>query len=270
MNQIDTLRGIVAKIGRTEVDKIGADFSLRGPDLQGSARKAALAAAIRRQLGVNCPAAYSVATFGELEQALFGQHSAAPAPAATSNSNSTNPQLAVLPEQNAKFKDLRCGVDIEMISEMPETPDYREHEFYSDSFSQEEIAYCVLQENPRMHFAARWCAKEALYKCDPAFRSEKMSNIELAVSEQGGVFLRHRGNGTRRDLPHAVSVSHTNVFATAVVLMLPGGLPQSPPSTQPSTVSFQPPSPPSSLRRFTLAWLMAVGLALWALLRTFR
>ena len=66
--------------------------------------------------------------------------------------------------------DLACGIDIERVDAMPVTDDYWEHEFYKESFSKDEIAYCLLQENPRMHFAARWCAKEALVKCDPALQ----------------------------------------------------------------------------------------------------
>ena len=62
---------------------------------------------------------------------------------------------------------------------MPVTDDYWEHEFYKESFSKDEIAYCVLQENPRMHFAARWCAKEALVKCDPAFKGQSFATMEV-------------------------------------------------------------------------------------------
>ena len=69
--------------------------------------------------------------------------------------------------------DLACGIDIERVDAMPVTDDYWEHEFYKESFSKDEIAYCLLQENPRMHFAARWCAKEALVKCDPPSKANR-------------------------------------------------------------------------------------------------
>jgi phosphopantetheine--protein transferase-like protein len=270
MNQNESLRGIVAKIGRTEADKIGSDFSLRGGEFEGSIRKAALTAAIRRHLGVDSRAAFTAGTYGELEQALFGQPSAA---ASTGIGSPAAAPITNFPRQNGTLGGLRCGVDLEMISEMPETPDYREHEFYVDSFSPEEIAYCIMQENPRMHFAARWCAKEALHKCDPSFRADKMSNIELVRSEGDGVFLRVRGKDANRALPHAVSVSHTASFAVAVVVLPAAVISQpqpQPPSPPPAKFSAPAASPPASSRGMVLAWLAATGLALWALLRTFR
>jgi len=112
-------------------------------------------------------------------------------------------------------------LDIENIADLPEAPDYREHEFYQTMFTSEEIAYCIAQENPRMHFAARWCAKEALVKCDPAFRAEKLSSIEVVRQDTGAVFLRHHASGTARKLAHGVSLTHTNSIAAACVVLAP-------------------------------------------------
>lgn len=224
MSDVEVLRKIVSRIGGVEASQIGPDFPLEKSALKGSLKRAALAAAIRRDLGVTCPAAHTVKTFAELEQAVNGGATAAvaAAPALEAAPARVVPTMPTAPRFVSGGPDLRCGFDIEMISELPEADDYREHEFYVDSFSPEEIAYCVLQENPRMHFAARWCAKEALHKCDPAFRSEKMANVDVARKESGEVFLRHRVNGSVVTLPHAVSLSHTNQFAAAIVVQAPG------------------------------------------------
>ena len=64
---------------------------------------------------------------------------------------------------------LQVGLDVEDIRLLPQAKDYWEHEFYSGSFAKSEIAYAVLQAEPRTHFAGFWCAKEALRKCDPGF-----------------------------------------------------------------------------------------------------
>ena len=96
-----------------------------------------------------------------------------------------------------------------MIEHLPRVADYWEDPFYRDHFAPAEIAYCQLQETPALHFAARWCAKEALRKCDGAFLSTAMKDIEVVADETGAPFLvYHAGGGTRR-LPHAVSLSHT-------------------------------------------------------------
>jgi phosphopantetheine--protein transferase-like protein len=187
------------------------------------------------------------------------------------------PNSSISSSERPVTGEVRCGIDIEMISELPEAADYREHKFYRDSFTPEEIAYCLLQENPRLHFTARWCAKEALFKCDPAFRKEKMTDVEVARSEQGDVFLRHRVNGSNFTLPHSVSLSHTNALAAAVVVKTANGssrqrgigpgqpLPQSG-STGTSAAADDGPFPVLGV----LAWMVSLGVAILALLRTFR
>ena len=275
MQPTEILRGIVARLGETEPDKIGSEFSLKTRLLQSSARRAALAAAIRRQLGVNCPSVYSVSTFGDLERAVFGANAPATAQKSVPISQNARPLASTAVPQ---VGNLRCGVDIELIAELPETTDYREHEFYRDSFTPEEIAYCVMQENPRMHFAARWCAKEALHKCDPTFRDEKMSAVEVVRNEQGGVFLSYRTNGTIHRLPHAVSLSHTESLAAAFVVLSVNAngstrVPEA--NTRQNVSTAQPTAPATSTppkKSFpllpVLAWLVAFGLALVALIRT--
>jgi len=278
MNQLEVLRGIVAKLGETQPESIGPDFSLQSPALKGSIKRAALAAAIRRQLGVNCPAAHAVGTFAELERAVFGapaaetarpEGAAPPAPRPMPLPVALSP---LLPSQS-----LRCGVDIERVADLPEAADYREHEFYRDTFSPEEIAYCLLQQDPRMHFAGRWCVKEALYKCDSTLRPEKMAEIEVVRSDQGAITLRHRRNGEVRPLPHAVSLSHTNELAIAIVVRAADGAAE---TTAPAGAPADSGRPPgaavpvpqgSTLPLISaLAWLVAMGVSLWALFRSMR
>jgi phosphopantetheine--protein transferase-like protein len=208
METKEQLRQIVAQLAGLTPDAIGTDFSLRSRGLQSSVRRAALAAAIRRHLGVNVADVYSVVTFRDLEAAVLegdaqGVVSAAKPAAASALSG---------------IDDLACGIDIERVDAMPVTDDYWEHEFYKESFSKDEIAYCVLQENPRMHFAARWCAKEALVKCDPAFKGQSFATMEVIRNQSGEVSLAHHGNGTSRKPSHAVSISHTETIAAAVVV----------------------------------------------------
>ena len=75
-----------------------------------------------------------------------------------------------------------------------------------------------MQERPALHFAARWCAKEALKKCDPDFLSEEMKNLEVVFGESHQPSLNHYVGGEVRRLPHAVSISHTPLAAIAIVI----------------------------------------------------
>jgi phosphopantetheinyl transferase (holo-ACP synthase) len=171
---------------------------------------------------------------------------------------------------------------VELVENLPEADDPWTHPFYQEWFRPAEIAYCLMQEQPRLHFAARWCAKEALKKCDERFLREEMSRIELVRSPSGAVSLVHHAGETARPLPYAVSITHTPLLAAAVVTAAggasqeaAGGLPE--PTITPPTAPFPdreaapaPPAPRTSrmLGLLTLVIsLAALGLALAAHLR---
>jgi phosphopantetheine--protein transferase-like protein len=113
---------------------------------------------------------------------------------------------------------LQVGLDVEEIGALPAAVDYWEHEFYRESFSRSEIAYAVLQPEPRIHFAGFWCAKEALRKCDPGFAGAEPKLTAVAHDPNGRPYLTLISEGDPERLPHAVSISHTSDVATAVVV----------------------------------------------------
>ncbi|MBL9202215.1 MAG: 4-phosphopantetheinyl transferase family protein [Opitutaceae bacterium] len=270
MSQSENLRDIVAKLGGVGRDAVTPEFSLEVPALKGSLKRAALTAAIRRDLGINCRTAHLARTFGELTAAVFETApSATEAPSARASAPvaaapvvaTAAPRVAPLAAPSHPFSSgLRCGADIELVAALPEATDYREHEFYKSHFSPAEIAYCVLQSNPRMHFAARWCAKEALYKAEPALRATPLSAIEVVRAADGGVSFQHAGAA----LPHALSLSHTETQAVALVVA-PLPAPAAPAENAPDD------SRGSALPFVSaVAWLIAVGIAVLALIRTAR
>jgi phosphopantetheine--protein transferase-like protein len=213
MEPSEHLRQIVAQLAGLTPDAISPDFSMKSRGLQSSVRRAALSAAIRRQLGRNIAEAYTANTFGELQAAIEG----------TANLNPTAARMVDTPKPFVSpatlgTDGLACGIDIEMVAALPSTEDYWEHEFYKEHFSHDEIAYCVLQENPRMHFAARWCAKEALLKCDPSFNGHSLATVEVIRAPSGEITLAQRINGSSHKLPLAVSISHTDAMAIAIVV----------------------------------------------------
>ncbi len=277
-SQTDSLRDIVAKLGGVGRDAVTAEFSLEVPALKGSLKRAALTAAIRRELGINSRTAHLARTFGELEAAVFGPAAdadpisaaakpAAPVPAATPAPAAPAPAPAATSVAGATAfsAPLRCGVDIEAVAALPETGDYREHEFYRSHFSPAEMAYCILQQNPRMHFAARWCAKEALYKAEPALRAAPLSALEVVRAADGAVSFRNLGAGGA-PLPHALSLSHTESHAVALVV----GPPPQVAVPAPAADDRAPAS--GSILPFvsTVAWLIAMAVAVLALVRSAR
>src|ERR1041385_864984 len=215
MIQRDQLRELVAEFFETQPEKISPGFPFTGARMEGSVARYALDAAIRRRFGVKCPAVYEARTYGELEAGLCG--------ASPDDNGDGHQAQSSVPASAIDFgpmTPLGCGIDIELVANLPEAGDYWEHEFYRTWFTPAEIAYCIMQENPAVHFAARWCAKEALKKCDARFLETDMSEIEVLRDDIGRITLaRRNGSGTKASvLPYAVSISHTPLLAAAVVV----------------------------------------------------
>jgi phosphopantetheine--protein transferase-like protein len=298
METRELLRATIADFFEVDPGQVGAAFPLSGRLGQGSIARAALDSAIRRRVGLKSTAVYSVRTYGELEAALLGNAAEAPPPAsapgeppafppepAANGSAARAATAPVFPSAPAAGTGaglpVSCGIDIELIENLPAAADYWEHEFYTTVFTPKEIAYCLLQENPLLHFAGRWCAKEALKKCDSELLTEEMSHIEFVSGESRGPYLCRYVNGEAQRLPHAVSIAHTPQAAIAVVVKWNGavageaqGTEQPPAGTSTSAApSPLPPAPASHGSRAGL-WsgllaLAALVLALIALLRTF-
>ena len=260
METATLLRKTVAEFFEVDEGQVGPSFSLQAR--QGSIARAALDAAIRGRVGVKSSTVYSARTFGELMAEV------APGSSMVDGSVSV---VEVAPVAIASTSGASCGVDLELIENLPVAADPWEHDFYRAMFSPGEIAFCLRQPEPSTHFAARWCAKEALKKADRAFLAVEMKEIEVVHDESGAPHLEYNGGGTSRRLPHAVSLSHTTHAAVAVVVKVDASpTPISSPILPPTAPIPVLPSARSRPSKFLLALnLLAVALALFALARTF-
>jgi phosphopantetheine--protein transferase-like protein len=77
------------------------------------------------------------------------------------------------------------GIDIEDLSALPRTHDFRKDEFYTMNFTSAEIAYCVLQPDPYASFAGLFCAKEAIVKADGRHRPGLFNTIGITHDPEG-------------------------------------------------------------------------------------
>jgi holo-[acyl-carrier protein] synthase len=260
------LRKTVAEFFEVDEGQVGPSFSLQ--TRQGSIARAALDAAIRGRVGFKSQAVYSARTFGELMAEVSPGSTPAPAPEVPSA------PVSAAPIPIATSSGASCGVDLELIANLPVAVDPWEHEFYRNTFSSSEIAYCLRQLEPATHFAARWCAKEALKKCDRAFLAVEPKEIEVVLDEAGAPRLEYNGGGSSRRLPHAVSLSHTLHAAVAVVVKVDSTSAPSPAPIvlpPPPPVSLTPAEPPKarSSKLLLVLNLLAIVLAALALARTF-
>jgi phosphopantetheine--protein transferase-like protein len=284
METKDLLRATVADFFEVDPNQVGSAFPLNGRLGQGSIARAALDSAIRRRVGLKSKAVYSVATYGELEAALV-PGAAGPVPplaAAPAEAPAPVPSQGPAEPRNVASDSaaLACGIDIELIENLPAATDYWTHEFYSTFFTPNEIAYCLLQESPAVHFAGRWCVKEALKKCDPELLAEEMKNIELVPDTAHGPALCRYVGGEARRLPHAVSMSHTSYAAVAIVVKLNESTAPRAAADFAETPAPAPASPPPAdappraggliaAMSFALS-LLALGASLVSLWRIFR
>src|SRR5262245_52327489 len=197
------LRSAVAEFFEIDEGAVGPAFSLQGRRGQGSIARAALDSMLRRRVGLTSRAVYCARTYGELEAELVPDQARVAAPADGGRrrlETEAAPPAVDRPAAGA----VRCGIDIELIDHLPRADDCWEDPFYRDHFTPAEIAYCLLQETPALHFTARWCAKEALKKCDGVFLATALKHVEIVVDDAGAPFLVHHARDGVRRLPHAV------------------------------------------------------------------
>jgi phosphopantetheine--protein transferase-like protein len=268
MEAATLLRKTVAEFFEVDEGQVGSSFSLQSR--QGSIARAALDAAIRGRVGLKSQAVYSAKTFGELEAEIApGSNGSTPPP----TSARVAVPVASVPASSVGASGATCGVDLELIANLPVAVDAWEHDFYRGNFTSSEIAYCLRQPEPLTHFAARWCAKEALKKCDRAFLAVDPNQIEVVLDEAGAPRLEYvDGSGPSRRLPHAVSLSHTLHAAIAVVVRVdPPTLPIPLPAVAPPLPVAAPALPVRhrGTRLLVVLNLLAIGLAALALARTF-
>jgi phosphopantetheine--protein transferase-like protein len=221
------LVAIISELCELAPAQLGADFVLASAGrLRSSLGQATLDAKIRRRLGIKIENLHTLRTFGELEAAVAGnQPGVAVSPLQVSVPPPTEvsqpaPQASSRPLADNAVADsgLACGIDIESIAALPEAKDYWEEPFYKANFAPAEIAYCVSQSNPRMHFAARWCAKEAFKKCLPAYVQWEMKSIEVIRGEAGRPYLRVIAEDGTNIPPVALSLTHTEDWGLAIVV----------------------------------------------------
>lgn len=100
------------------------------------------------------------------------------------------------------------GVDIEAISAMPITGDFREDAFYTMYFSPAEIAWCILKPNPYASFAGLFAAKEAIVKADNNYKKTAFNHI----------IITHAEDGRPLHASFQLSISHTEGLAIAIAV----------------------------------------------------
>jgi phosphopantetheine--protein transferase-like protein len=211
MIQEGQLREIVGHLLQLRPEDVTAGTALNGI-LSGSIGRARLDAALRNKLGSSRTEIYTVATYGQLAEAICDSESIVPDPRDGR-------------ERMAEAKPVRAaeavhhhdvGIDIEAIGNLPKVTDYWDSPFYKSHFSNTEIGYCMLQPKPLETFAGLWSAKEALRKTSHNWAHLDWKEIEVAHDPKGSPYLVVQGADLRPE--YSASISHTPEFSVAVVV----------------------------------------------------
>ncbi len=154
----------------------------------------------------------SIETYGELESKL--------------NGNSTIQQfdnsIIITPTNQSTNQPINnsyspsgvrgIGIDIEQISSLPKTNDFRNEGFYTDNFSEKEISYCILQPSVYASFAGLFAAKEAIVKANNTYKNTKYNQLTIT----------HNSSGKPEFAGMNISISHTEETAVAVAVEIAG------------------------------------------------
>lgn len=136
----------------------------------------------------------------------------APSPSSIVKEDITAPKI----NYSARTTGISSGIDIEMVDSFRDTVEVQGDETFKRLFTPSEMAYCMLQEDPPQHFAARFCAKEALRKCGSTFIDVAYNQIEICNKESGDPYVRIQGEELKNV---SISLSHTTEFAVASAIL---------------------------------------------------
>jgi holo-[acyl-carrier protein] synthase len=119
---------------------------------------------------------------------------------------------------------LGLGIDIIEISRIKESIDEYGSNFLQKVYTPKEIEYCSAKANKYQHFAARFAAKEAVYKAFSTSHQEGLSwqDIEITNEPSGMPIVKLNGklkSFLSKDKDLKISISHSDNFVTCVAII---------------------------------------------------
>ena len=119
------------------------------------------------------------------------------------------------------FSDFAVGTDIETISRFEKYANSRELALKLGVFSSAELDYCFSSAKCAQHLAARFCAKEAIYKAFSVLGVENIPNfkeIEILNLPSGAPFVNFLNKDFEK-FTCRLSLSHSKDNAVAFVVI---------------------------------------------------
>ena len=114
---------------------------------------------------------------------------------------------------------MQVGVDIEDISRFEGKSLDNDKHFLERIYTKNELEYCFKSKSSAKHLAARFCAKEAIYKALNSLTNQvyEFKNIEILNKENGSPYVILHNIDI--DVNISLSLSHDKTKAIAFVLV---------------------------------------------------
>jgi len=120
---------------------------------------------------------------------------------------------------------ISCGTDIIEIERIKDSIEETNNKFLNRVYTKKEIEYCESKKAQRyQHYAARFAAKEAVFKAISVKLEDKYSicwkDIEIINDSQGRPNVILQGNIQKNIEQIDISLSHCKEYATANVVVI--------------------------------------------------
>lgn len=112
---------------------------------------------------------------------------------------------------------LGTGIDIIEIDRLQKALDRWGEDFLTHIFNEEEIAYAKDKKFPAQHYAARFAAKEAVYKAFGDKKALGWKDMTILNDKNGKPYCRLKKKGLKGKI--LISISHTQSYAVASAII---------------------------------------------------
>lgn len=118
---------------------------------------------------------------------------------------------------------IKCGTDIIEVSRIKESIEKLGEKFLNKIYTKKEIEYCLSKNNMKyQHFAARFAAKEAIFKAISSLIKNKYeitwTDVEVLNDENGRPYVHFLNNNYNIEQID-ISISHLKEYAIATCIV---------------------------------------------------
>ena len=121
--------------------------------------------------------------------------------------------------------EVKTGIDIIEISRIKESIDELQDKFINRIYTDNEINYCESKQNQKyQHYAARFAAKEAVFKAISSFVENKYNiewkDIEVVNDKDNKPIVNIKNKEKYNIQSIDISISHCKEYAVASVVLI--------------------------------------------------